>query len=73
MHQNAAERGNHSRVAKGHHGLAVGSTAGGGGCHRLTVVAAKTVVVLAFPGCVVFLRAFSYSCAIFRFDMRICL
>ena len=65
MHQNGAERGNHSRVARGHHGLAVGTTTGRGVCHGLTVVAAMTVVVVVCPGCFVFLRAFSFSYAVF--------
>jgi len=40
MHQNAAEWGNHSRAAKGHHGLAMGTTGrgrlrfDGGGSHN---------------------------------------
>jgi len=67
MHQNAVERGNHSRAAKGNHGLAMGTTTGRGDCHDLTVVAATAVVAVVYPSCSVFLRALLFSCAVFRF------
>jgi len=54
MHQNAAERGNHSHAARGD-------------CHGLTVAEATAVVVVVYPGCFVFLRTLLFSCAIFRF------
>ena len=44
---------------------------GRGGCHGLTVVAATAVVVMVCPCCSVFLHAFSFFCAIFRFLLLI--